>query len=224
MRKEDYLGKLGLSPLSSLDEVRRAKRYLLMQFHPDVNPHSAGHAENRTREILEAYDALMRIWEEPMRRVPQDAEYSTGPAPASASKQQIRTFLVFSIADYSLALDSMDVREVIPLNRLFQEGDASSVPNRVNWRGKSMIIIDPRRAMKISCADTPRKAKVIAVSAGGSAVGIIVDEVDGLKKIPASDLLADQGESGLPAGFCKGSIKSDLGYSFVLSLEKLFTA
>lgn len=55
--KRDYYEVLGVKRTASQDEIRKAHRKLVRQYHPDVNRGQAGEAE-KFREVQEAYDVL----------------------------------------------------------------------------------------------------------------------------------------------------------------------
>jgi DnaJ-class molecular chaperone len=57
MAKRDYYEVLGVSKTASADEIKRAHRKLVRQFHPDVNKDNKG-AEDKFKEVQEAYDVL----------------------------------------------------------------------------------------------------------------------------------------------------------------------
>jgi molecular chaperone DnaJ len=57
-QKRDYYEVLGVDRNASGDEIKRAYRKLAVQYHPDKNPDDA-HAEEKFKELGEAYDALM---------------------------------------------------------------------------------------------------------------------------------------------------------------------
>src|SRR5437588_3263835 len=58
IRKRDYYEVLGISRGTSEEEIKRAYRKLAVKFHPDKNPEDS-HAEEKFKELGEAYDVLM---------------------------------------------------------------------------------------------------------------------------------------------------------------------
>jgi molecular chaperone DnaJ len=56
--KRDYYEVLGVDRNAAREEVKRAYRKLAVKFHPDKNPDDP-HAEERFKELGEAYDVLM---------------------------------------------------------------------------------------------------------------------------------------------------------------------
>src|SRR5438094_5949974 len=56
--KRDYYEVLGIARNATEDEVKRAYRKLAVKFHPDKNPDDP-HAEEKFKELGEAYDVLM---------------------------------------------------------------------------------------------------------------------------------------------------------------------
>jgi molecular chaperone DnaJ len=58
IKKRDYYEVLGVPRGTSGEEIKRAYRKLAVKFHPDKNPDDA-HAEEKFKELGEAYDVLM---------------------------------------------------------------------------------------------------------------------------------------------------------------------
>ena len=55
--KRDYYEVLGVGRNADAAEIKRAYRKLAKKYHPDTNPNDT-HAEERFKEISEAYDVL----------------------------------------------------------------------------------------------------------------------------------------------------------------------
>jgi molecular chaperone DnaJ len=66
-KKRDYYEVLGVGRNATEEEIKRAYRKLAVKFHPDKNPDDP-HAEEKFKEIGEAYDVLM----DPDKRVTYD--------------------------------------------------------------------------------------------------------------------------------------------------------
>ncbi len=58
MSKRDYYEVLGLNKNASDDEIKRAYRRLALKHHPDRNPDNSKEAEEKFKEICEAYEVL----------------------------------------------------------------------------------------------------------------------------------------------------------------------
>src|SRR5438046_8730601 len=56
--KRDYYEVLGVSRSASEDDVKKAYRKLALRYHPDRNPEDRHEAEERFKEISEAYQVL----------------------------------------------------------------------------------------------------------------------------------------------------------------------
>jgi len=57
--KRDYYEVLGVPKNASLDQIKQAYRALARKYHPDVTKEDKAHAEERFKEISEAYEVLV---------------------------------------------------------------------------------------------------------------------------------------------------------------------
>ena len=57
--KRDYYEVLGIPKTASIDEIKKAYRELARKYHPDVTKEEKGHAEERFKELSEAYEVLV---------------------------------------------------------------------------------------------------------------------------------------------------------------------
>jgi len=57
--KRDYYEVLGVAKKASKDEIKQAYRKLAMKHHPDMNKDNSKVAEEKFKELSEAYEVLM---------------------------------------------------------------------------------------------------------------------------------------------------------------------
>lgn len=58
-QKRDYYDVLGIHRAASDDEIKKAYRRAALEWHPDRNPHRTEEAEERFKEVTEAYSILI---------------------------------------------------------------------------------------------------------------------------------------------------------------------
>lgn len=58
MAGKDYYNVLGVGESATLDEIKKAYRTLALKYHPDKNPNNKKFAEEKFKEISEAYYVL----------------------------------------------------------------------------------------------------------------------------------------------------------------------
>ncbi len=76
MVKKDYYGILGINKTAGADDIKKAYRKLAMQYHPDKNPGKEQWANEKFKEINEAYAVLG----DPEKRRQYDQFGTTGDA------------------------------------------------------------------------------------------------------------------------------------------------
>ncbi len=76
----DYYEVLGVDKTASQEEIKQAYRRLVKEWHPDLNPHRQKEAEERFKEIQEAYSVLS----DPEKRRQYDLYGTVGDFPVTA--------------------------------------------------------------------------------------------------------------------------------------------
>jgi curved DNA-binding protein len=77
---KDYYLVLGIAKTASAEEIKKSYRRLARKYHPDMNPGDKA-AENRFREVTEAYEVLADT--EKRRKYDQFGKYWKQPAPTN---------------------------------------------------------------------------------------------------------------------------------------------
>ncbi len=108
------------------------------------------------------------------------------PAPAEAALAQLCTFRVGG-EDY--AIDIMRVREIIPWQPVTPVPRAPPfVEGVIRLRGEVIPVLDVRRRLGLAVTPPTRKTKILIVKVAGRRLGLVVDEVTEVVRIPRADI------------------------------------
>lgn len=58
MAKRDYYKILGVAPVATPEDIRKAYRMLSKKYHPDLNPDLRKYSDDKMKELVEAYGIL----------------------------------------------------------------------------------------------------------------------------------------------------------------------
>lgn len=58
LSKRDFYKVLGVAPIATQEEIRKAYRMLSKKYHPDLNPDLKLYSDERMKELVEAYNVL----------------------------------------------------------------------------------------------------------------------------------------------------------------------
>lgn len=131
-------------------------------------------------------------------------------------------YVVFSIGDEEFALDISQVREIIKppaVTRLPHAADF--IEGVTNLRGQVIPIVDLRKRFGVEGqAPDPR---VVVAEVDGEKVGLRVDSVTEVRRIPASDIEPPpESVAGIKTDFLKGVGKVEHRLVILLDINKLF--
>ncbi len=98
-----------------------------------------------------------------------------------------RQLVVFDLAGESFGVDINTVREIIRVQHVTRIPDAPSyVEGVMNLRGTVIPIVDLRTRFGLAVTEATAHSRVVVVDLGGAGVGVLVDGVREVLRIPAS--------------------------------------
>lgn len=124
-------------------------------------------------------------------------------APEEQESSQRLHLVTFSLLGEVFGLPILDVREIIRMTDITPVPQAPGfVEGVINLRGQILPVVDLRKRFGIQAREVDESTRVIVVELTNSAVGLIVDSVSEVLRIPA-DVVAP------PPSLVAGSIGSE---------------
>lgn len=103
---------------------------------------------------------------------------------ARMTEQQL---VLFDLASEHYAIDSMNVREIIRMQAITRiPGAPPFVEGVINLRGKVTPVMDLRRRLGMEEGQETKETRIVVVEVEGQDVGLIVDGVSEVLRIPVS--------------------------------------
>lgn len=131
--------------------------------------------------------------------------------------------VIFALGEIELAIDITDVREIdrlSPVTRLPHVPDY--VEGVINLRGQLVPIVDLRTRLGLRQKAASKTARIIVVDIGDRCMGMIVDRVCEVARIPADQI--DNSESvlaGLAAEYVAGLAKIEGRVVILLAVQNI---
>jgi purine-binding chemotaxis protein CheW len=95
--------------------------------------------------------------------------------------------VLFDLALEHYAIDSMNVREIIRMQAITKiPGAPASVEGVINLRGKVTPVMDLRKRLGLVVGEESKETRIVVVEVEGQDVGLIVDGVSEVLRIPVS--------------------------------------
>jgi len=108
---------------------------------------------------------------------------------ATDERRAPEMLIVFRTGELRLGIDVRDVREVaraIPLSAPLPNADR--VAGLITLRGESTAVVDLNAVLEVPCEQRDRQGRMIVVHHNGTAVCLLVDQIDGLHDVTDADL------------------------------------
>lgn len=142
---------------------------------------------------------------------------------ASADTQQV---VVFSLADNEFGIDIAQVREIdrlVPITRVPRV--PAHVEGIINLRGQLVPIVDLRTRLGMPHSVPTKMSRIIVAEIGSRSIGMIVDEVREVVRIPVDQIDKSEGVlEGLANEFVGALGKIDGRLIILLDIEKVLGA
>jgi purine-binding chemotaxis protein CheW len=100
-----------------------------------------------------------------------------------------KQLVVFNLGEESYAIDISMVREIIQMQPITKvPGTPHSLEGVINLRGAVIPIVDLRKKFKLNRVNKDKDTRIVVVNCKGQDVGVIVDSVAEVLRIPLDSL------------------------------------
>ncbi|MBN2238691.1 MAG: chemotaxis protein CheW [Dehalococcoidales bacterium] len=131
--------------------------------------------------------------------------------------------VIFDLASEFYGVDIGDVQSIIEMQTITRvPGAPSFVEGVINLRGSVVPIVDLRKRLDLNIGDQTKESRIVVVNIAGRDVGVIVDAVTEVLRIPysiiepASSMITDSGSD-----YLRGIAKLENKLIILLDLDKV---
>lgn len=133
--------------------------------------------------------------------------------------------VVFDLASEFYGVDISAVREIIRMQSVTRvPGAPAFVEGVINLRGRVVPVVDLRKRLDLSLAEQTQESRIVVVDIGGRDVGVIVDAVTEVLRVPLS--VIDPPSSMITnsdSDYLKGIAKLESKLIILLDLDKVLS-
>lgn len=154
----------------------------------------------------------------------QDAFYASGPDQARPDTIQELHLVTFNLDREEYGVDISSVHEIIRV------GQITAVPNApffvqgvINLRGRVLPVINLRKKLFLPDEAFTKNSRIMVVESGGRVLGLLVDGVSQVRKIPVSSVDPPPGEVEQSRAFVLGIGKVDSRLIMIVDIEKVIS-
>ncbi len=141
-------------------------------------------------------------------------------SPSSMTEEHL---VVFRLADESYALDIQCVQEIVRMQTITSiPGVDAWVEGITNLRGRVVPVIDLRRRCCVAVTQHTTETRIVVVTSQGGMVGLVVDAVSEVIRIPADQIEIPNGIVSAPQNaYLRGIAKLDERLVALVDLDAL---
>jgi purine-binding chemotaxis protein CheW len=141
-------------------------------------------------------------------------------------KQKEYQLVVFAIGNEEFGVDISQVREIVRVVEITYLPKAPSfVEGVVNLRGQVLAVIDLAKRIGVASKERGENTRIIVVEVGENTVGMIVDSVSEVLRLPAElvEEVPSLVETEVPEHYIRGVGKLKDGLLVLLDLKKILS-
>ena len=134
--------------------------------------------------------------------------------------------VVFALASEYYGVDSADVREILRMQSITMvPGAPHFVEGVINLRGRVVPVVDLRKKLHIEVNEQTRENRIVVVDVAGQDVGVIVDAVTEVLRIPLSTVESPSAMiTDSDSDYLRGIAKLEDKLIILLDLTKVLSA
>jgi purine-binding chemotaxis protein CheW len=134
--------------------------------------------------------------------------------------------VVFDLASEYYGVDIGDVREIIRMQAITRvPGAPAFVEGVINLRGRVVPVVDLRKRLRLNVGEQTKESRIVVVDISGRDVGVIVDAVTEVLRIPLSSIEPPSSMvTDADSDYLRGIAKLDSKLVILLDLDKVLSA
>ena len=134
--------------------------------------------------------------------------------------------VVFDLAAEYYGVDINDVREIMRMQVITRvPGAPSFVEGVINLRGRVVPVVDLRKRLRLTIGEQTKESRIVVVDIGGRNVGVMVDAVTEVLRIPLSSVEPPSSMiANVNSDYLKGIAKLEAKLIILLDLNKVLSA
>ncbi len=135
------------------------------------------------------------------------------------------SFVTFSLADETYAIDVLQVQEVLKLTEIAPvPGVPDYILGIINLRGDVVTVIDARRRMQLPVREPDEASRIVIIDVDNQNIGILVDAVAEVVQIPPNAVdPAPAVGNDQTSRFILGVSSTEDGLTILIDLNKLLS-
>ncbi|MEE8470978.1 MAG: chemotaxis protein CheW [Dehalococcoidia bacterium] len=140
--------------------------------------------------------------------------------------QKETQLVVFQLASEEYGIDFAAVREILRTQAIARlPGTPGFVDGVIDVRGKAIPVLDMRKRLEVAVTEKTKESRIIVVDIGGQEVGMGVDAVTEVLRVPADSVeLPSSVLTTSESAFLMGIVKVENRPIMLLDLDKLLSA